>query len=624
MSDTLTVANPGALVAVEAKLTRAQLLADHPWPDEHAAARRLEWLWTIDVAMSPEELWPLVSDVSRLNRALGNPEMEFVEKDGVRHGAGRYGGVRHEWHEVPWEWVAGRWFTFTRIYSRGAMRALYAIHRLERLGPERTRLYVYFGVVPGSRWLELGVRWSFAALGRAYRRLVPQFAARSVASALPPMLVARGSVRPEAVARLGTLAAELRTRPVSPALADRLVAHVETGDELDVCRIQVRALARRWEVDEDELLRTCLHATRVGLLELVWDVVCPHCRGVRESEVELDRIPTGGACTVCDVQFGTSDAVEVSFRAHPSLREVVPRTYCSAEPSTKTHIRVQRALAPGADAAIAVELPPGRYRLRTCGDSVAGFLEVKAGAAAAPDVAWRATAEVGEATSSSTASLALVNDDAQPRTFIVESAGPAELALRPGKLFSLQEFRDLFSEAFLGADVQLAVGEQTILFTDIVGSTAMYAQRGDPAAFVTVRDHFKVLFELIARHRGAVVKTIGDAAMGAFTDPADAVRCGEAIQRHFVAGAPVRLRVSINTGACIAVRLNSNLDYFGNAVNLAARLQGLVEAGEVVITAATATAPGVAALVAERAAVASDETLRGIAGAVSVRRWRIQ
>ena len=171
--------------------------------------------------------------------------------------------------------------------------------------------------------------------------------------------------------------------------------------------------------------------------------------------------------------------------------------------------------------------------------------------------------------------------------------------------------------------MQLAVGEQTLLFTDIVGSTAMYAQRGDPAAFVTVRDHFRVVFGLIAEHRGAVVKTIGDAAMGAFTDPADAVRCAEAIQRQFAAGAPVRLRVAINTGACIAVRLNAKLDYFGNAVNLAARLQGLVEAGQIVVAASTASTPAVAALVAARDAERLTAALKGIAGEVTAYRWTI-
>jgi class 3 adenylate cyclase len=62
------------------------------------------------------------------------------------------------------------------------------------------------------------------------------------------------------------------------------------------------------------------------------------------------------------------------------------------------------------------------------------------------------------------------------------------------------------------------------------------------------------------------------------------------------------LRVAINTGACIAVRLNAKLDYFGNAVNLAARLQGLVEAGQIVVAASTASTPAVAATIAARGA----------------------
>ena len=108
-----------------------------------------------------------------------------------------------------------------------------------------------------------------------------------------------------------------------------------------------------------------------------------------------------------------------------------------------------------------------------------------------------------------------------------------------------------------GADVQPAIGEQTILFTDMIGSTAMYRERRDPAAFVEVKRHFKGVFAVIAKHRGAVVKTIGDAAIGAFNDPLDAVKASEAIQDHFYdrRAAPLaRLRISLDTGPCIAVR----------------------------------------------------------------------
>ena len=157
----------------------------------------------------------------------------------------------------------------------------------------------------------------------------------------------------------------------------------------------------------------------------------------------------------------------------------------------------------------------------------------------------------------------------------------------------------------------------------MVGSTAMYARHGDPAAFVTVKRHFQTVFAAIAEHRGAVVKTIGDAAMGAFTDPLDAVRAAEAIQHAFGADAAVRLRISINTGPCIAVRLNANLDYFGNAVNLAAKLQGVVDAAQIVVSEATYRAPGVAEHLASRGAESLAAEVKGLARPVAAWRWTI-
>lgn len=617
------MADPARLPA-PASLTLAEMLREHPWPPEHGQAPRLDFLWAIDVDLTPEELWPLVSDVARLNRALGNPEMELEEKDGLRYGHGRYGGVLHAWHEVPWDWVAGRWFSFLRVYSRGSMKALWSIHRLE---PTATgsRLHVYFGVVPRWRLLTPVMRLNFAAIGRAYRKVIPSLAAASRAAKAAALSVPAPALAPQAEARLTTIAGQLEAAGLDRAGIAHLVGLLRGGDELDLHRIQVRERARAWGLDEDTVLRVFLHATRAGLLELTWDVVCPHCRGVRDSETRLGDVPAEGACAVCAVRFGTADAVEVTFRVHPSIRVVAARLFCSAEPATKQHIRVQRALAPGRDAAVEVDLAPGRYRLRNRGaEGPAGFLDVTA-AAAAHLVEWHASTPPGEHTTVPHAALALINDSSEPRTFILEQARPAELALRPGRLLSHQEFRDLFSEEYLGADVRLAVGEQTILFTDIVGSTAMYAERGDPDAFVAVRHHFTQVFAIIARHRGAVIKTIGDAAMGAFMDPVDAIRAAVAIQRAFADPAGLRLRASLNTGNCIAVRLNANLDYFGHAVNLAAKLQGVVEAGQVVASTSTCAAPGVAAHLAATGAVLEDVVVpvKGLRTAVAARRWTV-
>jgi class 3 adenylate cyclase len=104
---------------------------------------------------------------------------------------------------------------------------------------------------------------------------------------------------------------------------------------------------------------------------------------------------------------------------------------------------------------------------------------------------------------------------------------------------------------------------------------------------------------VVAQHRGAVVKTIGDAVMAAFVDGADAVRAAAAIQRRFGPEQTLRLRISMHSGPCIAVNLNSGIDYFGSTVNMAAKLQACAEAGEVALSKVVYDAPGVAGALRE-------------------------
>jgi class 3 adenylate cyclase len=129
-----------------------------------------------------------------------------------------------------------------------------------------------------------------------------------------------------------------------------------------------------------------------------------------------------------------------------------------------------------------------------------------------------------------------------------------------------------------------------LLFTDIQGATALYERMGDMKAFGLVRQHFGVLREVIAAHRGALVKTIGDAVMASFHDPPDAVRAALDMRdqiRRFNDSAGedlIALKIGAHAGPCIAVTLNERLDYFGQAVNLAARAQETASANEVCVT----------------------------------------
>jgi class 3 adenylate cyclase len=510
------------------------------------------------------------------------------------------GGRVHVWQELPWEWVAEQWLSCTRVYSEGYAEVLYAVQRLEPRG-EGTRLYAYWGAIPRGWFGSVALGFGMRGIERAHRTHLPGIAARLAARAAQPIPPPPAVTLPEAAeARLSARRTELLAKGLPARCVDPLVAWIREGDVLDLHRIQVRERARRWAVPEAELLRTALHATRAGLLTLSWDTVCPHCRGVRDAYDDLGALKATARCEVCDVDFTTDgpEAVEVTFRVHPSVRDVPEVAYCSAEPARKDHVRVQRTLPPGATVALRPTLAAGRYRLRA-GAGRVSFLD----ATAEGDGALRWTPSTGTQTLRHRVGgeVQLVNDLPAPQTFTLEQAQWSDLALRPGQLLGTPEFRDLFSEAYLGADVRLAVGEQTVLFTDVVGSTAFYAARGDPAAFVEIKRHFDEVFAAVRARRGAVVKTIGDAVMATFGDPVDALRAAADIHRAFPPGradSPIRVRVSLNTGSCIAVRLNANIDYFGGTVNVAAKVQSLAGAGQVAVCEATYRAPGVAAFLA--------------------------
>ena len=103
-------------------------------------------------------------------------------------------------------------------------------------------------------------------------------------------------------------------------------------------------------------------------------------------------------------------------------------------------------------------------------------------------------------------------------------------ALTAHQVTALQAFRDMFSDEVLRPGDEVAIGTVTLMFTDLKGSTALYDRVGDAQAFHMVREHFAVLAKAVREHDGAIVKTIGDAVMAAFADPAQAVRAALAIQ----------------------------------------------------------------------------------------------
>lgn len=131
-------------------------------------------------------------------------------------------------------------------------------------------------------------------------------------------------------------------------------------------------------------------------------------------------------------------------------------------------------------------------------------------------------------------------------------------------------------------------GTVTLLFTDIVGSTALW--EAEPAAMATALErHDHLLRAVIEAEGGYVFKTVGDAFCAAFGEARAAMRAAVAAQRTLLAepwptAAPIKVRMGLHTGACE----ERDGDYFGPAVNRAARLQSTAHGGQIVVSRATA------------------------------------
>jgi class 3 adenylate cyclase len=200
--------------------------------------------------------------------------------------------------------------------------------------------------------------------------------------------------------------------------------------------------------------------------------------------------------------------------------------------------------------------------------------------------------------------------------------------LSGAELLSNQTFLDLFDTETIVAGEGLAVRRLALLFTDLQGSTALYDRIGDMKAFDLVRLHFGHLRKCISNNSGALVKTIGDAVMASFVDPLDALRAAldmraQIAQFNADAGNDlIALKIGLHTGACLAVTLNDRLDYFGQTVNTAARVQSLAEANEIVVTDEVLLHPGAAELVAGLEIEKRAVQLKGISGDVGVHSLR--
>ncbi|PVE25179.1 adenylate/guanylate cyclase domain-containing protein [Microvirga sp. KLBC 81] len=448
-----------------------------------------------------------------------------------------------------------------------------------------------------------------------------------------------------------------------PDAVDAIEHLIHDAPDHELNRINVLAFAAKHHLDEESTIAAFLHAARLGLFELSWNVLCPGCGGVMDAGASLKSLKKEEySCALCAAGYEPTldEMVEVTFTVSPRVRKIAAhepdklpmpeylrQIFWSSGVDLPEDFEKQLEevmldsveLPPGERVILSLQLPPAFVIVFDPVTHATQFVEVK-----------------GEPTRErQNLSLILTEQPAENDTVELRP-GPVRLLLenhtkrrtlpavwlandalhhlmehrRPfltaKRLLTNQTFRDLYRTETLDIDQRLKITSLTFLFTDLKGSTELYERVGDLVAYDLVREHFRVLNEIVASEAGAVVKTIGDAVMATFPTPDHAVsaalRMREAMRtlNEQRGHEDLLLKIGIHEGPCLAVVLNERQDYFGQTVNIASRVQNLANSRSIYATGTVIENPEALEIIETQGLhpTLQKTTLRGINNEFSV------
>ncbi len=438
---------------------------------------------------------------------------------------------------------------------------------------------------------------------------------------------------------------------------------VRDAPDRELCRINALDFAAKNGLDEERALAAFLHAARLGLFELSWNVLCPGCGGVLDAGTTLKTVNHEEyACGLCACGYKPTldEMVEVTFTVSPRVRRIAahdPDSLPEAEYYRQIFWSSGVDLPDSLDKSLAaftidsIELPPGERAVLS--------VQLPNVFVIAFDPVTHGTQFIdikGEPTNERQTLSMVFNKVKAPTGTVEMRPGPLRLALEnrtdrrvlpalwvagdalhhllgkrkpfvtAKRLLTNQTFRDIYRTDTLDVDQKLKITSLTFLFTDLKGSTALYERVGDLVAYDLVRQHFGVLNEIVAGEAGAVVKTIGDAVMATFATPdralAAALRMRDAMTRINAErqNEDLLLKIGIHEGPCLAVTLNNSQDYFGQTVNVAARVQGLASSRAIFVTKPVVDDPKSAKILEDLSLQPSEQraALRGMADETTV------
>lgn len=431
-----------------------------------------------------------------------------------------------------------------------------------------------------------------------------------------------------------TLAQKLQTLASYPQLNAETVAKfgtiLEQLDDWELLRLNPLIFAARYDFPPQEIIDIFVHGAKIGLLDFSFQTICT-CGVTEYNFTVLHELPEEGFyCSLCDkpVIPDLDDRVEVLFNLNPSVKKLAIDPYADIDTYLKYFHSPNLEFSPQhydfinatrcAEFLVAADtthvltlnaLPNSQYRLTSLGFHSLINLHISENISPTTQVFTidllpsglphlPIHADAGEIT------LKITNQTSAKvglGLYLVDKAKQNELnTFYPPKikpyltakiLLNNHSFRTLFRTQPESNSLRLNIRSLTILFTDLKGSTELYDQLGDTQAYSLVQRHFQILTEAVQQGGGAIIKTIGDAIMATFATPREGMQAAiammEGIEKFNYSidqKLNLGLKIGLHTGSALVVNLDERLDYFGQNVNIAARVQGLANSGEIWIT----------------------------------------
>ena len=356
-----------------------QVLDDQPialhmhWvgPDaSHPDVKKYDFQWTLN--SQPKDLWPLVADTDRFNRAIGLPAANFNydHSDGQLNifGNAKFKGMKVSWREHPFQWIYEREMSVLREFETGPFEWVMSIVELEPLANQKTRLIHRFEVKPRGWFGKILTPFQFGlltkrSLDKVYPRLDKIANDRSCGYACDVSFGAEPKLSKVQTKRLEERVEQLGRSIHDIALANELGDFIRRVADPLAARIRPLALAPKLNCSEDQMLQACYTSVEAGLLNFSWDIICPVCRVAADNSSSLKQIEAHVHCKVCNVDFKPSfaDSVEAIFSVHPEIRDVELKTYCIGGPYHAPHVLAQNRLLASQQVDVGVALRAGQY-----------------------------------------------------------------------------------------------------------------------------------------------------------------------------------------------------------------------------------------------------------------------